>query len=130
MERGLLRRQIDRLRTVGLDEKSFGSGQDYVSVMTDLDPARVLEVVAGHDTESGRKLWQALPAEQREKVPAAAMDMSAGFAAATRRLNSKIQQLKANARGFRSFRNYRTRILFFCGKLDLTPKGPAFRFAQ
>ena len=27
----------------------------------------------------------------------------------------------ANARGFRSFDNFRTRILFFCGKLDLLP---------
>jgi transposase len=35
--------------------------------------------------------------------------------------NSRIQSLKANARGFRNFDNYRTRILFFCGKLDLTP---------
>jgi len=273
VERGLVRRKLDQLRTVGLDEKSFGSGQDYVSVMTDLDQGRVLEVVPGNETESGRQLWQALPTEQREKVQAAAMDMSAGFAAATRLeapqaaivhdkfhvsamlndgvnkvrrqehhqlkkqgdqrltgsrqlwlynpenlsdqrfedfkellkqnlrtarawlhkenfggfweqesgwaaegyfkrwyasiirsrlepmkkvartlkkhlsellnyfaypitnavtegLNSKIQQLKANARGFRSFGNYRTRILFFCGKLDLTPNAPAHRFAQ
>ena len=36
-------------------------------------------------------------------------------------LNSKIQAIKANARGFRSYLNYRTRILFFCGKLDLYP---------
>ena len=36
-------------------------------------------------------------------------------------LNSKIQSLKANARGFRSFKNYRTTILFFCGKLKLSP---------
>ena len=35
--------------------------------------------------------------------------------------NSRIQILKANARGFKSFQNYRTRILFFCGKLDLKP---------
>ena len=41
--------------------------------------------------------------------------------AVTEGLNSKIQALKANARGFRSFANYRTRILFFCGKLDLNP---------
>ena len=32
--------------------------------------------------------------------------------------NSAIQTIKANARGFRSFENYRVRILFFCGKLD------------
>jgi len=36
-------------------------------------------------------------------------------------LNSKIQSIKAAARGFRSFRNYRIRILFFCGKLHLYP---------
>lgn len=35
--------------------------------------------------------------------------------------NSKIQTLKADARGFRNFLNYRTRVLFFCGKLDLFP---------
>jgi len=273
VERGLLRRNVEELRLVGLDEKSFGAGQDYVSVMTDLSQASVLEVVPGNDKESGCQLWQALPAEQREQVQAAAMDMSAGFAAATREeapqaaivhdkfhvshmlneavdqvrrrehrqlknegderltgskqlwlynpenlsdqrfadfqellkenlktarawlhkenfggfweqesgwaaegyfkrwyaaairsrlepikkvartlkkhlsellnyftypitnavtegLNTRIQQLKANARGFRSFRNYRTRILFFCGKLDLMPNVPGFRFAR
>lgn len=41
--------------------------------------------------------------------------------AVTEGLNSKIQSIKANARGFRSFENYRIRILFFCGKLDLYP---------
>ena len=38
-------------------------------------------------------------------------------------LNSKIQLYKAAARGFRSFLSYRTRILFYCGKLDLTIGG-------
>ncbi len=32
--------------------------------------------------------------------------------------NSAIQLIKANARGFRNFTNYRARILFHCGKLD------------
>ena len=36
--------------------------------------------------------------------------------------NSRIQSIKSAARGFRSFENYRTRILFYCGKLDLKPK--------
>jgi transposase len=40
--------------------------------------------------------------------------MSEGF-------NSRIQTIKSNARGFRAFDNYRTRILFYCGKLDLKP---------
>jgi len=41
--------------------------------------------------------------------------------AVTEGLNSKIQMIKSNARGFRSFDNYRIRILFFCGKLNLYP---------
>jgi len=35
--------------------------------------------------------------------------------------NSRIQSIKTAARGFRNFANYRTRILFFCGKLNLLP---------
>lgn len=36
-------------------------------------------------------------------------------------MNSRIQLLKASARGFRNRDNYRIRILFFMGKLDLLP---------
>jgi transposase len=36
-------------------------------------------------------------------------------------LNSKIQSIKSAARGFHSFGSYRTRILFFCGGLDMKP---------
>jgi len=38
-------------------------------------------------------------------------------------LNSRIQSIKTAARGFRCFENYRIRILFFLGKLDLVPAG-------
>jgi transposase len=38
--------------------------------------------------------------------------------------NSKIQAIKSDARGFRSFVNYRARILFHCGKLSLLPDLP------
>jgi transposase len=41
--------------------------------------------------------------------------------AMTEGFNSRIQAIKASARGFRSFDNYRSRILFFCGKLDMQP---------
>ena len=41
--------------------------------------------------------------------------------AAAEGFNSIIQTIKSNARGFRSFENFRIRILFFCGKLDLRP---------
>ena len=45
--------------------------------------------------------------------------------AVTEGFNSKIQAIKADARGFRRFENYRARILFFCGKLDLMPTLPS-----
>jgi transposase len=35
--------------------------------------------------------------------------------------NSRIQSIKSAARGFRNFENYRIRILFFCGRLELIP---------
>lgn len=41
--------------------------------------------------------------------------------AVTEGLNSKIQAIKANARGFRNFAHYRIAILFECGGLDLYP---------
>lgn len=44
--------------------------------------------------------------------------------AVTEGFNSVIQQIKSDARGFRNFMHYRTRILFFCGKLDLYPVSP------
>lgn len=36
-------------------------------------------------------------------------------------LNSKIQTVKANARGYRSFDGFRNSILFYCGDLDMAP---------
>lgn len=45
--------------------------------------------------------------------------------AVTEGFNSRIRAIKAAARGFRRFQNYRTRILFFCGKLDLASAVPS-----
>jgi transposase len=41
--------------------------------------------------------------------------------AAAEGLNSKIQTVKANARGYRSFNGFRNSILFYCGGLELSP---------
>ena len=48
-----------------------------------------------------------------------------GTHAPTEGFNSKIKAIKADARGFRRFENYRARILFFRGKLDLLPPFPS-----
>lgn len=83
VQRGLMRRSTEAVTQVGLDEKSFGRGQDYVSLMTDLQGRRVLEVVEDRTTEAALALWESLPEEQRKQVQAASMDMGANFAAAT-----------------------------------------------
>ena len=264
VERGLERRQLDALKYLGMDEKSFRRGHSYITLLTDLEQARVLEVVEERTQEAAAQAWQSLSAEQKRTVEAVAVDMwepfiqtvrqqvpdadvvhdkfhvskylneavdkvrrqehkqllaagdetlkgsrqlwlynpqnfsaeqAADFSklkdlnlkvgrawaakelftkfweyqeegwarrffkdwfgwisrsrlkpmidvarmfkrhlenlltylehritnAVTEGLNSKIQNLKSAARGFRNFKNYRTRILFFCGKLDLYP---------
>lgn len=264
VQRGLERRQLDHLKYLGLDEKSFKRGHSYVSLLTDLEESRVLEVVEERTAAATDALWETLTAEQKQAVEAVAVDMwepfvqtiqkqvpdadivhdkfhiskylseavdkvrrqehkelmaqgdetlkgtrqlwlynpqnfspgqadefsalkdlqlkvarawaakelfskfwqyqEAGWArrffkdwfgwvsrsrlkpmievarmlkrhlehlltylkhqitnAVTEGLNSKIQSIKSAARGFRNFKNYRTRILFFCGKLNLYP---------
>src|SRR5260370_3509894 len=75
VERGLARRQIEALRYVGLDEKSFAHGQSYISLLCDLDTSRVLEVTLSRSYESTRELWLGLCQAQRDSVEAEAMDM-------------------------------------------------------
>jgi transposase len=264
VERGLERRELDQLKHLGMDEKSFKRGHSYITLLSDLEQSRVLDVVEERTAEAAEQLWATLTSEQKQSVAAVAVDMwepfiqsiqqavpkadivhdkfhvskylgeavdkvrrqehkellaqgdetlkgtrqlwlynpqnfspeqRAEFAglkdqqlkvarawaakelfsrfwlyqeegwarkffkdwfgwvsrsrlkpmrdvawllrrhldnlltyikhhitnAVTEGLNSKIQSIKSAARGFRNFKNYRTRILFFCGKLDLYP---------
>jgi len=84
VSRGLVRREVEGLRVVGIDEKSFGKGQDYVSLMVDVEARRVLEVVEGADQQSVENLWGALPEKVRDEVRAAAMDRGAAMVSGTR----------------------------------------------
>ena len=266
VERGLARRDHEEIAWIGMDEKSFRKGHNYVSIMNDIDKGRVLDVAEGRDGKVAQELIKsALDDQQREMVCGVAIDMSAPYVSAIKKLlphadivhdkfhiskhlndavdlvrrqdhrkrlkqkdtrltgtkflwltgmehlsdeslaeleflkttefnvakawylkelfrhfwtrrdrtfaksyfefwhseaiksglkaiksvarmlkkhlpniltyfecyitnavsegiNSKIQTIKANARGFRNFENYRTSILFFCGKLDLAPQ--------
>lgn len=84
VERGIARRQLDELEYAGMDEKSFRRGQNYISVLTDIKEARVLDVVEGRDQEAAERLWKTLPEEQRQEIKAVALDMWDPFMAATR----------------------------------------------
>ena len=84
--RGLVKRDLGGVERLGVDEKSFRRGQDYVSVMADLDEHRVLEVVEGRTGGDADRLYEALDEDQREKVQAVAMDMSAAFEGSAERM--------------------------------------------
>lgn len=84
VERGLKLRKLDEVKHVGIDEKSFGKGQDYVSVMVDIDNNRVLEVEPGRSRDAVDNLWKTLDEPIRHGVDAVAMDMWQPFMESTR----------------------------------------------
>jgi transposase len=75
VKRGLERRQLERLKYLGMDEKSFRRGQSYVTLLTDLEESRVLDVVEERTAEAAGQLWDTLSPEQKQGVEAVAVDM-------------------------------------------------------
>ena len=75
VQRGLERRQLERLKYLGMDEKSFRRGQSYVTLLTDLEESRVLDVVEERTAEAADQLWDTLSPEQKQGVEAVAVDM-------------------------------------------------------
>ena len=84
VQRGLSRRERESLSHVGIDEKSFRSGQSYISLLTDLKESRVLDVVEGRTQEAAEALWDTLSAKQRAQIEAVAVDMWEPFLNASR----------------------------------------------
>ncbi|MCK5676300.1 MAG: ISL3 family transposase [Verrucomicrobia bacterium] len=86
VERGLNRRGNDEIAWIGMDEKSFRKGHDYVSLINDLERSRVLDVVEGREGNAAdRLIAKALDEGQREMVCGVAIDMSAPYIAAIHR---------------------------------------------
>jgi transposase len=75
VQRGLERRQLERLKYLGMDEKSFRRGQSYVTLLTDLEESRVLDVVEERTAEAAGQLWATFSPEQKRGVEAVAVDM-------------------------------------------------------
>ena len=73
--RGLKRRQAAPVQHLGIDEKSFRKGHNYISILTDLERSRVLDVAEGRDETACDKLFEGLTEEQLKGVKAIAMDM-------------------------------------------------------
>jgi transposase len=61
VERGLERRQLEGLRHLGMDEKSFKRGHSYITLLTDLEQSRVLDVVEERTAEAAGLVADAEP---------------------------------------------------------------------
>ena len=75
VKRGLARRKAEPVERLGVDEKAFRRGHDYVTLVNDLDGKRVLFATEDRTTESLDEFWSSLSAEQLAAVKAVAMDM-------------------------------------------------------
>lgn len=76
--RGLLRKQAQPITRLGVDEKSAGRGQNYVTVVARLEPgqaATVEYVGAGRKQEARDGYWQRLSHERHAGGEAVAMDL-------------------------------------------------------
>jgi len=82
VERGMLRRSEEDVPYLGLDEKSSERGHTYVSVLTDIDRSRVLDLVPERKLEAAKRLLGTLSPAQRASVKAVAMDMWPAFMSA------------------------------------------------
>ena len=73
--RGLEQRQLEGLKYLGMDEKNFKRGQSYITLLTDLEQSRVLDVVEERTRQAADQLWATLSPAQKQAVEAVAVDM-------------------------------------------------------
>lgn len=76
VSRGLKRRSLDGINEVCIDEKSYGKGHQYFSILSDLNSDRLLEINDERTTDSANELIQkTFTEEQLQKIGFIAMDM-------------------------------------------------------
>jgi transposase len=84
--RGHKRKKAQVIAQVGVDEKAFRKGHQYMTVVCDLNRATVEYVSEDRKTESLEAFWRSLSREQLEGVEAVAMDMWLPYVQATLRV--------------------------------------------
>ncbi len=82
--RGQSRKSADSKPRIGIDEKAFRKGHNYITLLYDLDNSTVEAIADGNSTESANACFSQLSDEQLESVEAIAMDMSAAFVRSAR----------------------------------------------
>ena len=86
VRRGRERKEAKPLPRIGIDEKAFRKGHDYVTVLYDLDNSTVEAISDGRDTEAGVACFSQLSTEQTASVEAVAMDMSSAYVKAAKQV--------------------------------------------
>jgi transposase len=75
VQRGLKRRQLEKICRIGIDEKAFRTGYSYMTLVNDLERGCVLYVAEGREQSSLDPFWSSLSEEQLNGIEAIAMDM-------------------------------------------------------
>ena len=85
--RGMSKRESSPIKYVGLDEKSFGKGQDYISILVDIEGSRVLEVSKDRSESSCDVLFASFTESQKDGIEAVSLDFWQAYR------NSVLKQL-------------------------------------
>jgi transposase len=83
LQRRADRRSFRKVRRIAIDEIAIRKGQDYMTVVLDLDTGRVLFAAEGKDAKCLEPFFRRLR-RARAKLEAVAMDMSEAYAKAVR----------------------------------------------
>jgi transposase len=89
VKRGLSRRSNDAIEHIGIDEKCFRAGHQYVTTLNDLKGDRVLEVVETRTTKATMRLLSSLKKSQRKQIKSVSLDFWQPFKSAAKMLLPK-----------------------------------------
>jgi transposase len=84
--RGKARKEAMPVPRLGIDEKAFLKGQNYITLLYDLDNSTVEAISDGNDTNSGIACLSQLSDAQVQSVEAIAMDMSVAYVKAAKQV--------------------------------------------
>jgi len=83
--RGLARRDLSKLRRIGIDEKSVLKGQRYITVVYDLDTSKVIWMGKDRTQETLERFFAGLPENILKQIECLSMDMWEPYRAACRK---------------------------------------------
>jgi transposase len=84
VQRGLERRKAEQVSQIGIDEKAFRKGHNYLTLVNDLTGSRVLYVAEERKQSSLDGFWATLTPQQLAGIEAVAMDMWDPYLASVR----------------------------------------------